>query len=136
MWKYALYDLFSFSILIYSIAILTSYILIAAFAISETRRHMRKRSFTDYSLLASSPHAPSISILAPAYNEGLNIVENVRSLLSINYSRLELIVINDGSKDDSMQQLIKAYDLHQVQQLYHDGIATKKILGIYKSRNP
>jgi cellulose synthase/poly-beta-1,6-N-acetylglucosamine synthase-like glycosyltransferase/phosphoglycerol transferase MdoB-like AlkP superfamily enzyme len=136
MWKQVLYDLFNYGILIYSVTILTTYIFIAAFAVIETRQYLRKNSFTDYSLLASSPYAPSVSILAPAYNEGLNIVENVRSLLSINYNHLELIVINDGSKDNSMLQLIKAYDLHQVQQLHNNNIITKKILGVYKSRNP
>jgi cellulose synthase/poly-beta-1,6-N-acetylglucosamine synthase-like glycosyltransferase/phosphoglycerol transferase MdoB-like AlkP superfamily enzyme len=136
MWKHILYDLFSYGILVYSLTILASYIFIAAFAIGETKKYLRKDSFTDYSLLASSPYTPSLSILAPAYNEGLNIVENVRSLLSINYTRLELIVINDGSKDDSVQQLIRAYDLHQVQQLYSGSISTKKIRAVYKSRNP
>ena len=136
MWKLVLYDFFSYGVLIYSVTILISYIFIAIFAIGETRRYLRKNSFTDYSLIASSPYAPSVSILAPAYNEGLNIVENIRSLLNINYNQLELIVINDGSKDDSMQQLIKAYDLHQVQLFYSSSISTKKITGIYKSRNP
>lgn len=136
MWKQVLYDVFSYGILVYSVTILISYIFIGIYAIGETRGYLRKNSFTDYSLLASSPHAPSVSILAPAYNEGISIVENVRSLLSINYNHLEVIVINDGSKDDSMLRLIDAYDLHRVQQLYSSNISTKRILGIYKSRNP
>ncbi len=136
MSKYVLYDLFSYGILAYSVTILISYIFIAGFAISQVRSYLRKNSFTDYSLLASSPYAPSVSILAPAYNEELNIVDNVRSLLSINYNHLELIVINDGSKDNSMNQLIEAYDLHLVQPKYNSSIRTKNILGIYKSRNP
>lgn len=136
MSKYVLYDLFSYGILAYSVTILIFYIFIAGFAITQTRSYLRKNSFTDYSLLASSPYAPSVSILAPAYNEALNIVENIRSLLSINYNHLELIVINDGSKDNSMNQLIEAYDLHLVQPSYNGSIRTKNILGVYKSRNP
>lgn len=78
---------------------------------------MRKSSFTDYAVLASSEQSPSISILAPAYNEGANIIENVRSLLNIHYNHVELIVINDGSKDDSLQKLIEAYELEKLPSL-------------------
>src|SRR5665647_1010553 len=135
MWKLILYDLFSYGILIYSITLLTSYIFIGLYSIGETRRYLRKSSFTDYNLLASSNYAPSVSILAPAYNEGANIIENVRSLLSIHYNHLELIVINDGSKDDSMKKLIDAYDLEVVDFLYHVYIPAKQVKAVYKSRN-
>jgi cellulose synthase/poly-beta-1,6-N-acetylglucosamine synthase-like glycosyltransferase/phosphoglycerol transferase MdoB-like AlkP superfamily enzyme len=135
MWKQILYDLFSYGIFIYSISLLLSYVLIGVYSIGETRKYLRKRSFTDYSLLASSNYAPSVSILAPAYNEGANIIENVRSLLSIHYNNLELIVINDGSKDDSMQKIIDAYDLEVVDFLYHEHIPAKQVKAIYKSRN-
>ena len=135
MWKLVLYDIFSYGILIYSVTLLASYIFIGLYSIGETRKYLRKSSFTDYNLLAASNYAPSVSILAPAYNEGANIIENVRSLLSIHYNQLELIVINDGSKDDSMQKLIEAYDLEPVEYLYHVHIAAKPVKAVYKSRN-
>lgn len=135
MWKTVLYDLFSYGILIYSVSLLLSYIFIGIYSIGETRKYLRKSSFTDYNLLASSNYSPSVSILAPAYNEGANIIENVRSLLSIHYNQLELIVINDGSKDDSMEKMIKAYDLEVVDYLYNVSIPAKQVKGIYKSRN-
>lgn len=135
MWKLVLYDLFSYGILIYSVTLLASYIFIGLYSIGETRKYLRKSSFTDYNLLASSNYSPSVSILAPAYNEGANIIENVRSLLSIHYNTLELIVINDGSKDDSMQKLKDAYDLEAVDFLYHVHIPAKEVKAVYKSRN-
>ena len=52
--------------------------------------YIRKNSFTDYSLIATSPNAPTFSLIAPAYNEGATIVENVRSLLSLYYNQLEI----------------------------------------------
>ncbi|MEP7109076.1 MAG: sulfatase-like hydrolase/transferase [Ferruginibacter sp.] len=135
MWKQVLYDLFSYGILIYSVTLLASYIFIGLYSIGETRKYLRKSSFTDYNLLASSNYSPSVTILAPAYNEGANIIENVRSLLSIHYNQLELIVINDGSKDDSMQKLKDAYDLEVVDFLYHVHIPAKEVKAVYKSRN-
>ena len=95
---------------------------------------MLKNRFTDYRLLASSEQAPGISILAPAYNEGANIVENVRSLLSIHYANLELIIVNDGSKDDSLAKLIEAYDLCKIDYFVNEQIHTKPVRGIYKSK--
>ena len=121
---------------VYSIILLSSYLWIGIFAILEMRRYRRMASFTDYSLLAGSPQAPGMTILAPAYNEGATVVENVRSLLSIHYRNLELIVINDGSKDNSLQQLIEHYQLAPVDHPVAGNLPTKRIRGIYKSANP
>jgi len=130
-----LFNFLTYGIFLYSTALLLSYVLIALYSIGETRRYMWKNSFTDYRVLASSVHAPSVSILAPAYNEGKTVVENVRSLLSIYYANMEVIIINDGSKDDSLARLINAYDLEKKDFFVHQKIPTKAIRGIYKSRN-
>ena len=131
-----LYDLFEYGILLYATALLCCYMALGVLAIAEALDYFRKSRLTDYTLLASSPYAPSVSILAPAYNEGANIVENVRSLLSIYYNHLELIIINDGSKDDSMQKLIAAYQLERATVSYNEQLPTKQVKTIYKSANP
>lgn len=131
-----LYDLFTYGVFAYSVVILCMYIFIGLYSIGETRKYIRKSSFAEFKLLASSEHAPSLSILAPAYNEGATIIENVRSLLSIYYNNFEVIIINDGSKDDSLQKLIDVYDLEQVPYYSEQPIKTKPIKGVYKSRNP
>lgn len=130
------FDILTYGIFIYSTLLLLSYIAIAIFSIGETRKYVHKNSFTDYRILASSVHAPSVTILAPAYNEGMTIVENIRSLLSIYYVNLELIVINDGSKDDCLQKMIAAYDLEKIDYFVDYKIKTKEVRGVYKSRNP
>ncbi len=136
MWVSYIIDFFTNGILIYAIVLLTFYMFIAAYAMGEVRKHFRKNSFTDYRILAASCQAPGISVIAPAYNEGANIIENVRSLLSIHYNNLELILVDDGSKDDSLEKLIKAYDLYKSDHFVNQKIATKAIRSIYKSRNP
>jgi poly-beta-1,6-N-acetyl-D-glucosamine synthase len=135
-WQAFIMHLFTYGILLYSILLLTCYIFIGAFSISETRSYLNKNSFTDYRVLASSIEAPSMSILAPAYNEEASIAENVRSLLSLHYSNLEVIVINDGSKDDSLGRLISAYDLYKIDFFVNQQLPTKPVRGVYKSRNP
>ena len=130
-----LFDILTYGIFIYSVVLLLSYVLIGLYSIGETQKHLRKNAFTDFRVLAASIHAPTVSILAPAYNEGLNIVENVRSLLSIYYTNLEVIIINDGSKDDSLAKLIEAYDLEKIDFFIQQQIDTKEVRGVYKSRN-
>lgn len=61
--------------------------------------------------LMNSRAVPPISILVPAYNEELMIVENVRSLLALNYPQFEVIVVNDGSSDNTLAVLVEAFGL-------------------------
>jgi cellulose synthase/poly-beta-1,6-N-acetylglucosamine synthase-like glycosyltransferase len=135
-WHNIIFDILTYFMFGYSVVLLFFYVFIGTFSIGETRKYLNKNSFTDYRLLASSPYAPSLSILAPAYNEGANIIENVRSLLSIYYSNLEVIILNDGSKDDSLEKLIKAYDLEKINFFVRYQIKTKEVRGVYKSKNP
>jgi len=124
-WQAIIFDVFTYGILLYAVMLLSFYILIGVFSISETRTYLHKNSLTDYRVLASSTEAPSISILAPAYNEGTTIAENVRSLLSLHYNNLEVIIINDGSKDDSLDILISTYDLYKIDFFVNEHLPTK-----------
>lgn len=123
-------------IFVYSVTLICFYIFIGINSINETREYLNKNEITDYRLLAASPHAPTVSILAPAYNEGATIVENVRSLLSLYYNKLELVVINDGSKDDSLQKLIDAYQLEKVEFYVNYRIPTQEVKAVYKTKHP
>ncbi len=122
-------------IILITIFIFGSYVTLAMFSAFSMLKYIRKNSFVDYKVLLSSPLAPSISVIAPAYNEGKTIIDNIRSLLSLHYNDFEVIIINDGSTDDSMEKIIKAYDLELVDFVYEEKIPTQPIRGIYKSRN-
>ena len=74
-----------------------------------------------------------ISFLVPAYNEQETIVENIKSLISLNYPKFEVIVINDGSKDETLNRVIQEFDLKEVHQPVRYRINTNKIRGIYKN---
>jgi len=122
---------------IYAFSVVASYILLAIISAIESFHYMKKNSFVNYNEILSSNISPSISIIAPAYNESLNIVENVRSLLSNHYVNYDVIVVNDGSKDDSLDKLIEAYDLVKIDYLINPQIKTQPLRnGIFKSTNP
>ena len=134
-WLTLISDLITYGFISYTVFLLSGYILIGIYSIGVVKNYRHKNSFTNYRLLAGSTQTPGISILAPAYNEGANIIENVRSLLSIHYNNMEVIIINDGSKDDSMEKLIDVYDLYKADFFVDEQIPTKNIRGIYRSRN-
>ena len=134
-WLTLITDLITYGFISYTVLLLSGYILIGIYSRGVVKNYRHKNSFTNYRLLAGSTQTPGISILAPAYNEGANIIENVRSLLSIHYHNMEVIIINDGSKDDSMEKLIDVYDLYKADFFVDEQIPTKNIRGIYRSRN-
>lgn len=120
-------------IFIFSVFITISYLILGVYSAKEMIYYTRRNKFVDYRIILSSPFAPSLSILAPAYNEGNNIVENVKSLLALHYSNFEVIIINDGSKDDTLEKLITNFGLYQIPFAYNEKIATKPINSVYKS---
>lgn len=128
-------DLYIVLILAYAILIMSSYLILAHLSTKELRSYLKRNSFIDYEVLLSSEFAPKLSLIAPAYNEGFTIEENVKSLLSLNYNNYQVIVVNDGSKDNSMEILTKTYDLVLTDLEIDAKIETKEIKGVYKSRN-
>lgn len=100
----------------------------------ELRDHLRRNRIADYQDIITSPIAPGVSIVAPAYNEGQNIVQNAKSLMSLHYGKFEVIIINDGSKDDTLGKLIQAFELEKTNFAYDYQIECKPIRGVYRSK--
>jgi cellulose synthase/poly-beta-1,6-N-acetylglucosamine synthase-like glycosyltransferase len=123
------------TVFVYGTVLLVIYAILALFSYLAIRIFLKKEAYTNYSHLLDSQLAPGISVLAPAYNEGLSIIMNVQSLLTLNYPLFEIILINDGSTDDSMAQLIKEFELVAVDFAYNAKIKTKPINYIYRSTN-
>ncbi|HXI00912.1 MAG TPA: glycosyltransferase [Sphingobacteriaceae bacterium] len=132
---YFVEQFFSDAIFIYALVVMVSYVILAFLSAIEMKSYLRKNSYVDYRQILVSPNAPSVSILAPAYNEEATIVENVRSLLSLHYSNFEVIIINDGSKDKSLETLIEYYELEVVDFAINEQIKTKPLRGVYKSKS-
>lgn len=124
------------TVFVYGTVLLVTYALLAIFSIIAIRAYVKKDRLHQENVLMSSPLAPGISVLAPAYNEGLTIIFNVRSLLTLNYPKYEIIIINDGSTDDSLEQLIQEFELTEVDFAYNAKIQTRPVRRIFKSTNP
>ena len=77
--------------------------------------------------------APPVSIIAPAYNEELSVVDAVRALLTLNYPNHEVIVVNDGSSDATLDVLREAFELQPSKRQQIAALQTTEILGVYAS---
>lgn len=100
------------------------------------RELFRMRMLNDkehsYWLLTSDITLP-ISIIIPAYNEEPTITETVSSTLSTEYPSFELVVINDGSIDRTLQKLIDGFNLIKSEKVFEKNLEYGNIRGIYTS---
>jgi biofilm PGA synthesis N-glycosyltransferase PgaC len=126
--------IFETFILYYAISIFSIYLLLAIISANELRLSFYSSKITNYDAIISSPFAPMITVIAPAYNESLTIVENIKALLALYYPNFEIIVVNDGSKDNTLEKAIKAFDLEKVPYVIDYKIPCNEIEGIYKSQ--
>ncbi len=86
--------------------------------------------------MLSSHRVPPVSIVIPAYNEEQGIVEAVRSMAIVAYPRLEIVITNDGSSDDTLRCLIEAFDMERVRIPYRPDIKTQEVKAIYRTHSP
>lgn len=104
-----------------------------ATAVVELRRiRLRDRQKLWRRVLAS-PLAPRISVLVPDYNEEVSIAESARQLLSLTYANLEVVVVNDGSADSTVDQLVKAFTLFPVLPVFRRVVETTPVRQLYRS---
>ena len=102
----------------------------------EIKKYYANSAFLNTEVLIKSNNTIGVSIIAPAFNEGISIVENVKSLLSLEYPLFEVVIINDGSTDDTLEKLINSFDLVKVDFFYQEKVKSLTVRGHYKSTNP
>jgi cellulose synthase/poly-beta-1,6-N-acetylglucosamine synthase-like glycosyltransferase len=112
-------------LLVYFLLINTSYLMLIGLACVDLIRHRSKATFTGDDETYASPFTMPISVIVPAYNEQAGIVEAVRALLSLRYPKFEVIVIDDGSTDNTFAVLRDAFDLVEVPHLVPRDVAVR-----------
>jgi cellulose synthase/poly-beta-1,6-N-acetylglucosamine synthase-like glycosyltransferase len=120
-------------ILVFFFAINSYYLVLTVAGFWRTLLVFREVRRPDQRRLLRSPLTPPVTILAPAFNEESNVVENVRSLLMIDYPLFEVVLVNDGSKDRTLGRLVDAFDLRRSARSFERILRCKPIRGIYES---
>lgn len=106
------------------------YLSLSSTAVIRRNHHINR--FGRVSEMLSSQTSPPVSIVIPAYNEEVGIVDSVRSMSIVSYPRFEIVVTNDGSTDNTLEVLIETFDLERVQIPYRPDIETAPVRGIYR----
>ena len=84
-------------------------------------------------LMQGSPLTPAVSIIAPAYNEEVTIIDSVNSFMQIDYPDYEIIIVNDESTDRTLELLIEEYKLVEVPYDIAMRVSSKPIKRVFKS---
>lgn len=127
------FDAFQWLVLAYFAGINLGYILLNVVTYFALPRYLQRRVLLDLPY----PHSdfePPVSLVVAAYNEEAVIVDSVRSLLQIDYSEFEIIVVNDGSKDGTLDVLTREFDLVPFPEAFRIRIEHKPVRAIYHSR--
>ena len=107
-----------------------------AVAFHDVRKRLWMKGLDDYELLERSPYTPPVSILVPAYDEAVTIEAALKSLMALRFPRFEIIVINYGSRDRTLDVLQKALGLRRRDFPFRAGIATAPVRGLYEATVP
>ncbi len=108
------------------------FLLIASFFV--VRRIVRKGPMLEMTRERLKKFAPSISIIAPAFNEEKTIVDSVKSFLSLDYSEHEVIIVNDGSIDNTLTEMDFAFLLEPVEAFFDARLSSSKVRKVYRSK--
>jgi len=124
---------FNYAVFLYFVAINSFYIFLVVLGYIGIRRQRRNAFLLESEQIVQSPYVRPVSLIAPAYNEEASIVDSVASLLQLRYPLYEVIVVNDGSKDETLKAVVEAYDMVPSRLLYRHQIPCNPIKAIYVS---
>lgn len=133
-WFFDALNVISILILVYFTALQLVLFGLLILSFFDMRRRLAQNFYADYEAVAKSHFTFPISVLVPAYNEATTVVDAVRSVLSLDYPQHEVIVINDGSTDDTLRALTREFRLARREAVTRTSLpVTGLVRGIYHS---
>jgi len=117
----------------YYLASNLAYLAMLLIAVKTSAVHQQRLQSHRLNWIKQSPMAPPITIIAPAHNEERSIRTAIRNLLELDYQELEVIVVNDGSKDRTLEELRDEFQLRPVRAVYVPEVKSARVRGLYRS---
>ncbi len=122
---------FNYGVLVYYGFANGVYLLLLVLASGVVFGHLRRLIYGGYQEHIHPSVAPPVSVIIACYNEERNIVETVRSLMGLNYPAYEVIVVNDGSTDSTLERMKEGFGLKPMDLVYRPIIPTSDVNGFY-----
>ena len=126
-----LFDYVNSVILVYFVITNVTYTLLMVVSLYAVTMHSKYASQIRGRDLLQSPVTPPVALIVPAYNEEEGIVQTVLSLFDVEYPEKELIVVDDGSRDDTAQRLIERFGLQPADFIYRPRLNARPPLGFF-----
>jgi len=124
---------FNYLVLGYFVLINAHYFILLLVGFKATRRALFEMRWHDVRRVMQSHLTLPISVITPAYNEEASVAEAVRSLLMLRYPEFEVVVVNDGSTDDTLKVLIERFALREVPRTFEAVVPCRAIRAVYES---
>ena len=125
---------FNYFCMTFTIVLNLVYIVQLFVSFFRVRKDYDRHFSDDYLRYEDSENLMPISLIIPAYNEQENIVQNVRSLMKLNYPSFEIVVINDGSTDRTAELMVNSFHMSPIETSIRSQIPTRHIRKVYYSR--
>jgi cellulose synthase/poly-beta-1,6-N-acetylglucosamine synthase-like glycosyltransferase len=124
------------AIFAYFVALNSSYLVLIGLAGMEFARHLRRQPFAGGDDMFRSPLTLPVSLIVPAYNEGAGIVAAVQAMTALRYPRYEIVVVDDGSTDDTFERLRGQFDLVEVPRVVPGEVPYRsQVLSVHVARD-
>jgi cellulose synthase/poly-beta-1,6-N-acetylglucosamine synthase-like glycosyltransferase len=124
------------AIFAYFVALNSSYLVLIGLAGMEFARHLRRQPFAGGDDMFRSPLTLPVSLIVPAYNEGAGIVAAVQAMTALRYPRYEIVVVDDGSTDDTLERLREQFDLVEVPRVVPGEVPYRsQVLSVHVARD-
>ncbi len=122
-------------VLCFAYLVLVNLIALVFLAVGAVENAVRRHDedSTDYQTLAASRFTIPVSVIVAAYNEGTVIESTVSSFLGFDYPEFEVVVVNDGSTDDTLDRLREAFDLAPYEVFVRHVFPAQPVRAIYRS---
>lgn len=124
-------DIFNFLTIAYFFAGNGVYTILMLVSLGSALVYNRRLAYQGLQELRDSPVTPPVTVVIPAYNEENSILETVRSALQSDYPDFRVIVVDDGSTDETLNRLISEYQLLRVDLIIRSPLPTRRLHGSY-----
>src|ERR1700730_15344416 len=127
-------DISNHALFYYYLAANLIYLALLVTAIVSSTTHQMRLASIRIERINASPFTPPTSAVMPGHNEQACSMASVSSSFQLDYPNLEVVVVNDGSTDRTLEELTRHFGLRRANVLYHGDVPSAPVRGIYLSK--